>query len=314
MPLFVRSVELNPSIQVFLISTNAVRRLPANITHIPWSLSDIERRVREFIDPSLSVPHAYKLCDFRPFFGMLFPDLVRDFDFWGYCDLDLVFGNLSRLLTDDRLADTDVFFADAHMVVGHFALYRNCPIVNALGKRLPNYISLLASSDHMSCDELGMSQVLAANPEIRWSMARSLSESQFTIKANGKMMGQTSGVLGSRHRIYWRNGSAFIKSREYGQQEVLYLHFMGLKRGYHWVTYDPNRVYEEFSLSANGFVPWVDPPSNWHYWKIATRGGAMYLVSSARGMAAKIVPNKTRLRIKEMLRGYAARRLTGSTK
>jgi Family of unknown function (DUF6625) len=94
---------------------------------------EIESRVRKYIDATLKVNHAYKLCDLKPFYALSFPELVEGYDFWIYCDIDI-----SELLTSDRLAQVDVFFADAQMVIGHFALYRNHPQINALAKRIPN--------------------------------------------------------------------------------------------------------------------------------------------------------------------------------
>lgn len=302
MPLFLRSVELNPDVHLFLLSTRTPNRHPANVTVVPLTLSEIERRARQCIDAALRVDHAYKLCDLRPFYALLFPELVEGYDFWGYCDIDLIFGNLSELLSRDRLAQVDVFFADAHMVVGHFALYRNHPEINGLAKRIPNYIKRIAKMSYASLDEDGMAKVVAASPEIRWSMAQTLSESQLTLTAHGQMMGRTSGVLGEQHKGYWRAGRSFIESREHSPQEVLYLHFMGLKRGYHWKYYDPTRTYDEFSFSAAGFLPWIRAPGPWSELKTAIRGGALLAVSSARGMVTQSIPDELRFRTKEILR------------
>lgn len=40
----------------------------------------------------------YKLCDFKPTLAYLFPDFVQEqqFKYWGYGDLDLIWGNVSR--------------------------------------------------------------------------------------------------------------------------------------------------------------------------------------------------------------------------
>jgi hypothetical protein len=305
MPLFLRSVELNPQLHLFLISTRKLGKLPINVTQVPWTLSEIERRVRKYIDPALTVPHAYKLCDLKPFYALLFPEFIENHDFWGYCDIDLVFGNLNELLTSERLAEVDVFFADARLIMGHFALFRNDPTINSLAKQIPEFLKLLATAATARLDEDGLSKVMAARPDIRWSMARTLSESQLTLTPQGQMMGRTSGVLGDRHKGFWRTGHSFIESPTYGPQEVLYLHFMGLKRSYHWKYYDPERAYEEFSFSAAGFLPWIYKPNSLTQLRIAARGGALSTLSSARGMAARVIPNELRLFAKEFLRRRA---------
>src|SRR5262249_52119343 len=144
------------------------------------------------------------------------------------------------------------------------------------------------------------------NPEIRWSMARTLRESQLTLTPSGRMMGRTSGVLGDQHKGYWRAGRSFIERREQSAQEVLYLHFMGLKRSYNWKNYDPTRTYEEFSFSGAGFLPWINAPDPWSELRTAIRGGALTALSSARGFVAETMSDELRLRAKELLRRHGS--------
>ena len=309
MPLFLQSVERNPCIHLFLISTNRLPHLPANVTQVTWTLKQIEARVQQHINPTIGVPHAYKLCDLKPFYGLMFPDLVEHYDFWGYCDLDLVFGNLAHLINSKRLAETDVFFADSKSVTGHFALYRNRPEINGLALLIPHYVHRLNAIDSKSSDEHGMAEVMDQNPHIRWDMSRSLRESKLTITPQGKMMGRTNGVVGAQHRFFWKSGYTFIRGLDLDAQEVLYLHFMGLKRAWHWTAYDPTRTYEEFSFSAAGFVPWVSPPNAWTDLKFRVMGTAIRALSVARGRIAQAMPSGFRLRMKELLRRRPARGL-----
>ena len=46
-----------------------------------------------------------------------------------------------------------------------------------------------------------------------------------------------------------------------GPEEVMLLHFIGLKRWYHWASYNPAKEYSEFGFSAAGFQPWKTPPT-----------------------------------------------------
>jgi hypothetical protein len=306
MPLFLRSVELNPQIQLILVSTSEVASLPSNVTQIPWTRTQIEQRARERIDPNINIVHAYKLCDLRPFYGLMFPDLIEGFDFWGYCDIDLIFGDLSRVVSNDRLSNVDMFFADAKMIMGHFALYRNVTAINTLGRRIPDYVKKISSVATEYCDEQCMADVLSASSDVRVSMARSLQESQLTVDANGQMIGRTSGVIGNPDRFYWRDGRTFIKSRGSDPQEVLYIHFLGLKRNYHWNRFDSLREYEHFSLSAAGFAPWVVAPDNRSYWQDLIQGRALRVLSSARAFLARTLPASVRLRAKEAMRELSA--------
>ena len=66
------------------------------------------------------IPTAYKLCDFKPAYGFLFEDYIQDYEYWGHCDCDLVFGNLEKVLSPVLDKDYDKIFA-----AGHLTIYKN---------------------------------------------------------------------------------------------------------------------------------------------------------------------------------------------
>lgn len=99
-------------------------------------ISDTEY-VRRLISTKLGLdvpllPGGTKIHDLRCTFGVLFEDLTRSFDFWGHTDLDCVYGNLGKWLSDDFLSDIDIFSNHPTYVSGPFSLYRNEPVVNNL--------------------------------------------------------------------------------------------------------------------------------------------------------------------------------------
>ena len=50
----------------------------------------------------------------------MFDKFTKGYDFWGYCDLDVIFGNLRDFFTDEKLEKFDKIY-DA----GHLSIYRN---------------------------------------------------------------------------------------------------------------------------------------------------------------------------------------------
>lgn len=67
----------------------------------------------------------YKLCDYKPLYGEIFSDYVADYDYWGYCDLDTVFGDLTKFLKIPLEKEYDKIGN-----WGHFTLIKNTPEVN----------------------------------------------------------------------------------------------------------------------------------------------------------------------------------------
>ena len=66
----------------------------------------------------------YKLCDVRPFYGIVHADFLQDYDFWGYGDVDVVYGDLTLIVTPRRLAKYDLLSSHADRVAGHFTIVK----------------------------------------------------------------------------------------------------------------------------------------------------------------------------------------------
>lgn len=89
-----------------------------NIKFIEMTFDDICELIYDKFGTYLSTP--YKLCDYRPAYGVMFKEYLEGYDFWGYCDLDVIFGNLRYFFTEEKLNNFDKIYD-----LGHLSLYRN---------------------------------------------------------------------------------------------------------------------------------------------------------------------------------------------
>ena len=152
---FLAACGRNEKISWVLISDHAPPGgLPANVRWEKMSLEAFSQRISRLVGGAVQVRQPYKLCDYRPAYGEIFSDLIGDFPFWGYCDADLVVGDLLRFFTPEILGTHDVFSVRGGYMSGHFALYRNDPRINALYCRTPGYRKVfLAAGRHFALDE-----------------------------------------------------------------------------------------------------------------------------------------------------------------
>src|SRR5688500_1032763 len=85
--LWVESCRTNPSVD-FLIFTDhpllTPEELPANVFSIPMTESEFSSRLQEIIGVPIQLKDAHKLCDFKPFFGLVYPEHLKDYEFWGF--------------------------------------------------------------------------------------------------------------------------------------------------------------------------------------------------------------------------------------
>jgi hypothetical protein len=128
-PMFLDSIKRNRSIDFLFITGNddEVLRGAPNIRILKVSLQELSKNFSSVLNLPISIGRPYKLCDFRPMFGHLFAEYVRAYDFWGHCDVDLVFGDIRSFISDDILRGYEKILPR-----GNFSLYRNTDLINGL--------------------------------------------------------------------------------------------------------------------------------------------------------------------------------------
>lgn len=93
---------------------------PPNVFVHYTTFEAIKEKINNLFEFEIVLDSPYKLCDYRPAYGEIFEDYISSYDYWGYCDTDLIWGNLSDFFTDEILKKYDKI-SDA----GHFTLYKN---------------------------------------------------------------------------------------------------------------------------------------------------------------------------------------------
>ena len=124
--LWLNSCKDNPTVD-WLLFTDDERTFdyPPNV-HVTYTrIEKIKSRLDSCFGSTVNLDYPYKLCDFKPFYGTLFHEELKGYDFWGYCDIDVIWGNFRKFVTDDLLEKYDRLFE-----YGHCCLMRNVKRVN----------------------------------------------------------------------------------------------------------------------------------------------------------------------------------------
>jgi hypothetical protein len=130
---FLHSCRFNPSIDwIFPTDCQSPAIKADNLKFIPYSLQEFTQTAGYKLGLDLDIQHPYKICDFKPAYGEIFSDLLRDYDFWGYGDLDIVYGKVREFFPDPVLERFDVFSNHNDFITGHLCLLRNKPEINRL--------------------------------------------------------------------------------------------------------------------------------------------------------------------------------------
>lgn len=110
----------NPGVNFLIVTDNKTVKSEMNIEVVYMTFDECRERVQRCFDFSIALPSPYKLCDFRPAYPLIFNDLIGDADFYGWGDIDLIYGNIREIVTEEVLAQYDVISG-----WGHLTLLRN---------------------------------------------------------------------------------------------------------------------------------------------------------------------------------------------
>ena len=201
---------------------------------------------------------ARKLCDVKPFYALIHNDILEKggYDFWGFGDIDLVWGDIRRFCTDETLSKYDVISTHADRMSGHFALIRNRTDLNAACLRIKGWKTFLESADNHTLDEERFSILFLPWAKVLWKLHRYIwlnhcdkFRDEFVSYSN--FCQRVNHLLGlDRRRVYmreqyttpwfsanhdtiyepyhWDYTDGHIVEHPTGK-EIIYLHFLALK-------------------------------------------------------------------------------------
>lgn len=128
--MWLQSCEANPTIDFLVFTDQQWDGLPENVHFFHMSFLECKKLVQSKFDFQISLSSPYKLCDFKPAFGYIFSEYIKKYDFWGWCDFDMVFGDIRMFITEEVLSRYEKI-----LQFGHLSLMRNTMQNNLIFKR-----------------------------------------------------------------------------------------------------------------------------------------------------------------------------------
>lgn len=167
--LYFYSCAQNPDIDFFIFTDCGIPDVSCSMHNLHFNemtFSDYCDKVSTSLKIDFHPTSAYKLCGLRPFYGYIHADLLAPYDFWGFGDIDLVFGQINHFYTDKMLHQYDVFSTHADRLSGHLAILRNNNYYRNLCFSIPQWQEKLQSAKAIPMDEMDLS--LLIYPAVKW--------------------------------------------------------------------------------------------------------------------------------------------------
>ncbi|MFN3389268.1 MAG: DUF6625 family protein [Allosphingosinicella sp.] len=232
MNFFVESCRANRTIDWLIVTDGAPpeNRAP-NLRYLPMSFAAYKAKVSEALGIRFDPAEPYKLCDIRPALGEVHADLVRGYDFFGFGDLDVIYGDIRATYDADALDLYDALSSHSERVSGHFFLMRNCEAMRSGFRRVPGWRRRMEAADYTGFDEAGFHALFRGRKAKLLGMIGKRPPRCLFREA------YTTPVATDAMRWYWRDGR--LTNEYYPHRDFLYLHFMSW-RSSRWYASHPH--------------------------------------------------------------------------
>lgn len=248
---------------------------PDNVIRHKMNFEQLRELVQNKFDFHIELNNPYKLCDFKPAYGFIFEEYIKEFEYWGHCDTDVIMGDLSKFLTDQLLSEFDKLFG-----LGHMTIYKNTHENNRVFMKpyCGEYLYRKVFSNPQICwfdeewkDDNNVNQIFIH--EGKRVFQKDLS-ANFNIWKNsfqrkiyvGHEASDTHGYfdepLIANSLYYWKNGACkrkYILNGELKTDEFLYIHLQSRR-----MYFDKSILkMNQFKILPNKFLKLEGNPDNY---------------------------------------------------
>jgi len=240
MNFFVESCRWNVGIDWILFNDRPPpENRPSNLRYVRISFDSYRNQLSEALGLKLLARDPYKLCDLRPALGLVHADMLKGYDFVGFGDLDVIYGDVRSFYDDQILANYDLISSHADRISGHLCLMRNREDVITAFKQAKGWKDAFRRTDNATFDERAFYNLFTRRRLLRSKAISGIRcffrEAYSTPAANASM------------RWFWERGR--LTNENYPHHAFMYLHFM---------NWHSNRWYaDQPAVDAGAKAPWT---------------------------------------------------------
>ncbi|MDA6069339.1 hypothetical protein NJT12_06875 [Flavobacterium sp. AC] len=228
---FLKSCESNPTIDFLLFTDNIIDyKTPHNVKIIPITLSYFNQLSTAKLGFEIEVEKPYKLCDYKPAFGVIFSSYLTKYDFWGITDLDVIYGRIREFMTEEVFEEFDIICVRHDFITACCMLFRNNDYINNLFKKSKDYHLIFTSQKNYAFDETNFEQESIFEKEDIFSIDCEIESMQHIIlneEREGRLKSHFDFLLceGTAGELLWDNGLFSYK----GKLEIMLYHLLNYK-------------------------------------------------------------------------------------
>lgn len=237
MPFFLRGCGGNPDIDwLFFTDCGVPEQAPANVRFETLAFDAYCEHVSDRLGIAFTPDSPYKLCDLKPALGYIHADRLASYDYWGFSDIDLIYGDLRGYLSALQLQRYELVSTHVRRVSGHLCMMRNSARMREAFMQVDGWREALASPTHNAFDEAAFSRLFVRYKNrpaaLRWLLDRlnpwrrqSLFQEAFSTP--GGRIPWHDGSFDFPSKWVWREG--LLTNDRDGDRSFPYFHFIAWK-------------------------------------------------------------------------------------
>lgn len=154
--LFLLTCGANPEFEWLIITDDPTTfKVPPNVIMRRDDFHDFKERVARVLafDPEDFTWWPYKLSDLKPFLACTFRDDIVGYNYWGFSDIDLLYGSLSGLVDSKILDRHDIVSFHSDRISWCCCIISNTENINSSCMKIYKWHEHVACVKHIGIDE-----------------------------------------------------------------------------------------------------------------------------------------------------------------
>lgn len=242
--LWLMSCRYNPTVNWILFTDDKTEYdYPDNVKVYYCSFDEIRSRIQSHFDFPIVLDRGWKLCDYKLAYGDIFAHELEGYDFWGNCDVDLMWGDIRKYYTDELLEKYDKIG-----FLAHSTLYRNTPQVNTRYREIiegeMDYITAFSEAQGHAFDEVGIEAIYKHLGIDYYKEINFANLTKYETKFHLDLMPKEDEYKNNRQVFTWDNGKIlrhYLHDGRVFTEEYMYIHFWCRPMTYKVSNYNKNK-------------------------------------------------------------------------
>lgn len=249
---------------------------PKNVIVHYCLFSDLRKRIQSLFGSDIILAQPYDLCKYKVAYHKIFPEVVRRYDYWGFCDCDLIWGDICSAIIPALEKEFDKISWR-----GHFTLFKNSNEINELFQyKIPGNKTfedcILRKNEINLFDEVGINRVFdyLNKPIYKGLLFADLKVKPFNFICSHFSESQE---FKNKNQIFeWNNGKLYrlyVYDDKIYKEEFVYVHFLRrgmanlIKKDYNHFLIIPNKFIDYEKVGTEEIKKYSTPQFYWDYYK-----------------------------------------------